>query len=189
MKRVSRMVTQSYKWLVYIMHVNFGNKILITYLNFGNMFFSLSHVNTMFATRNEQEPEAPARNWRNWTVRFGKPNGPVLSGPTTVKGPTGLRRCAPPSAKWYLDGGEAWTMTTLEVVAVNSRSNWRKMKKIEKLGQKYEKYKFDWLCWRCFTIGHVLYLYRQQDVALWVRYDQIFPKQTKSQTLLGLYLF
>jgi hypothetical protein len=26
------------------------------------------------------------------------------------------------------------------------------------------------------TIGHDLYLYSQQDVALWVRYDQIFPK-------------
>jgi hypothetical protein len=84
------------------MHVNFGNKILITYLNFGNMFFSLSHnqhVNTMFATRNEQEPKAPARNCKNWTVGFGKPNGPVLSGPTAVRGPVGLRRCAPPSAK------------------------------------------------------------------------------------------
>jgi hypothetical protein len=39
------------------------------------------------------------------------------------------------------------------------------------------------------TICHDLYLNGQHDVALWVRYDQIFPKQTKSQTLLELYLF
>jgi hypothetical protein len=30
-------------------------------------------------------------------------------------------------------------------------------------------------------IGCDLYLYRQQDIALWVGYDQIFPKQIKSQ--------
>jgi hypothetical protein len=30
------------------------------------------------------------------------------------------------------------------------------------------------------TISRDLYLYRQQDVALRVRYDQIFPKQMKS---------
>jgi hypothetical protein len=59
----------------------------------------------------------------------------------------------------------------------------------KKLGQKYENYKFDWLCWRCITIGRDLYLYRQQDIALWVGYSQIFPKQTKSHTLLELYLF
>jgi hypothetical protein len=52
-----------------------------------------------------------------------------------------------------------------------------------------KKYKFDWLRWRYITIGRDLYLYRQQDVALWVRYNQIFLKQIKSQTLLGLYLF
>jgi hypothetical protein len=30
------------------------------------------------------------------------------------------------------------------------------------------------------TIGCDLYLYRQQDVPLWVGYDQIFTKPTKS---------
>jgi hypothetical protein len=44
------------------------------------------------------------------------------------------------------------------------------------------------MCWRWITIGRELYLYKQQDIALSVGYDQIFPKQTKSQTLLGLYL-
>jgi hypothetical protein len=39
------------------------------------------------------------------------------------------------------------------------------------------------------TIGHDLCLYRQQDIALWLILVQIFPKQIKSQTLLGLYLF
>jgi hypothetical protein len=62
-------------------------------------------------------------------------------------------------------------MTTLRVVVADNRFNQRKMKIIEKLGQKYEKYKFDGLCWRLFTIGHDLYLYRQHDIALWVRYD------------------
>jgi hypothetical protein len=31
------------------------------------------------------------------------------------------------------------------------------------------------------TIGRDLYLYRQHDIALWVGYGQIFPKQIKSQ--------
>jgi hypothetical protein len=44
-------------------------------------------------------------------------------------------------------------------------------------------------CVGIVSIDHGPYLYRQQDVALWVRYDQIFPKQTKSQILLILYLF
>jgi hypothetical protein len=39
------------------------------------------------------------------------------------------------------------------------------------------------------TIARDICLYRQQDLSLWVRYDQIFPKQIKSQILLGLYLF
>jgi hypothetical protein len=58
-------------------------------------------------TQNDQIPEAPARNYRNWTVRFGKPNGPVLSRSTTVRGAAGLRRGAPPLTKRRLDGGEA----------------------------------------------------------------------------------
>jgi hypothetical protein len=40
------------------------------------------------------------------------------------------------------------------------------------------------------TIGCDIYLYRQQDAALWIGYDQIFSKQTKSpkstQTLPNL---
>jgi hypothetical protein len=31
--------------------------------------------------------------------------------------------------------------------------------------------------------------YRQYDVAIWVEYDQIFPKQCKSQIRIGFYLF
>jgi ribosomal protein S16 len=34
-------------------------------------------------------------------------------------------------------------MTTLKVVVADSTSKRRKTKRIEKLGQKYEKYKFD----------------------------------------------
>jgi hypothetical protein len=59
------------------------------------------------ATRNEQRPEAPAQNSRNWTVRFQEPDGPVLSRPTTVRGAAGLRQGAPPPSKRRLDGGEA----------------------------------------------------------------------------------
>jgi hypothetical protein len=43
------------------------------------------------ATRIGQEPEAPAQNRKNWTVWFGKPDGPVLSGPTIVRAAVGLR--------------------------------------------------------------------------------------------------
>jgi hypothetical protein len=64
-----------------------------------------------------------------------------------------------------------------------------KTKRIEKPGQKYDKYKFDWFDWRWFTISRDLWIYRHQDASLWVRSDQIFHNQTKSQTLLGLYLF
>jgi hypothetical protein len=41
-------------------------------------------------TRNEQEPETPARNWANWMAQFGKPDCSILSGPTTVRGAAGL---------------------------------------------------------------------------------------------------
>jgi hypothetical protein len=43
------------------------------------------------ATRNEQRPEAPAQNSRNQTVRFQELDGPVLSGPTAIRGTTRLR--------------------------------------------------------------------------------------------------
>jgi hypothetical protein len=88
------------------------------------------------ATWNEQESEAPARNYKNRTARFEKLDGPDLSRSTTVKGTTGLRWGAPPLAKWHMDGGEAWTTTTLEVVTVNSRSNQRKNKKNRKTRAK-----------------------------------------------------
>jgi hypothetical protein len=38
------------------------------------------------ATRIGQEPEASGRNCRNWIVRFGKSDGPILLIPTTVRG-------------------------------------------------------------------------------------------------------
>jgi hypothetical protein len=39
------------------------------------------------------------------------------------------------------------------------------------------------------SIGHDLCIYRQQEVAFWHGYVRIFLKQTKSQTLIRLYLF
>jgi hypothetical protein len=56
-------------------------------------------------------------------VRFGKLNCSVLSRPAAVRGATGLRRGAPPPIKRHLDGGEAWIITILEVVAAAKRSN------------------------------------------------------------------
>jgi hypothetical protein len=44
------------------------------------------------ATWIRHEPEAPAQNRENWTVRFGKPDTPVLSILTVVRGATGTRR-------------------------------------------------------------------------------------------------
>jgi hypothetical protein len=38
-----------------------------------------------------QEPEAPARNRKNQTARFGKPDGPILSIPTAVRGAASTR--------------------------------------------------------------------------------------------------
>jgi hypothetical protein len=43
------------------------------------------------ATQNEHELKAPAQNNRNRTIWFGKPNYPVLSRPTAVRGTIGLR--------------------------------------------------------------------------------------------------
>jgi hypothetical protein len=113
----------------------------------GELVERFTHLKPTIATQNEQEPKAHAQNCRNWTVWFCKPDDLILSRLMTVRGTAGLWWGAPPPAKWRLDGGEAWTTIPLEVVVMNSRSNRRKMKIIEKLGQKYENYKFDWLCW------------------------------------------
>jgi hypothetical protein len=66
---------------------------------------------------------------------LGKPDCLVLLGLMTVRGTTGLQRGAPPPAKQHLDGGEASTTITLEVVAAAKRSNRRKTKRIENLGK------------------------------------------------------
>jgi hypothetical protein len=47
------------------------------------------------------------KNCRNQMVWFGKPECPVLSGPTAVRGAVEFRRGAPPLAKRCLDDGEA----------------------------------------------------------------------------------
>jgi hypothetical protein len=60
---------------------------------------SLTDSPKCVATRNEQELDAPVQNYRNWTIRFGKPDPPVFSGPTVVSGATELRRGAPPLVK------------------------------------------------------------------------------------------
>jgi hypothetical protein len=67
------------------------------------------------ATWNKQELKAPPQNYEIRTVRFGKPDDPVLSGPMTIRGVTDLWRGAPPLTKQRLDGGDAWTTTTLRL--------------------------------------------------------------------------
>jgi hypothetical protein len=52
---------------------------------------SLAESPKCVATQMRQEPEAPGRNYRNWTVRFGKLDSPVLSIPTAVRGAAGTR--------------------------------------------------------------------------------------------------
>jgi hypothetical protein len=100
----------------------------------------------LVAAPNVQRLEAPAQNSRNWSVRFQKPDDPILSGPTVVRGATGLRRGAPPPTKWRLNGGEAWTTTTLEVVVAAKRSNWRENEKSRKTRAKVWKVVI-WLIW------------------------------------------
>jgi hypothetical protein len=56
-------------------------------------------------------------------VRFGKLNCLVLLRLTAVRGAAGLQYGAPPPVKWHLDGGEARTTTTSEVVVEAKRSN------------------------------------------------------------------
>jgi hypothetical protein len=85
-------------------------------------------------TRIKQEAEAPARNYRNQTVRFHELDGLILSGPTAIRGVAGLQRGASPSTKRRLDSGEAGTMTALEVGAVASRFKCKKITKRRKIG-------------------------------------------------------
>jgi hypothetical protein len=84
----------------------------------------------------EQESEAPARKRKNQAVRFLKPDLSILSGHMAVRGTSGLQRGSSPPAKWRLNGGEARTMTTQGVEVTANRSNRRKRKVEEKLGQK-----------------------------------------------------
>jgi hypothetical protein len=56
-------------------------------------------------TRNEQEPEAPAQNKANRTVRFGKSDGPISSAPVAVRGTVSSDEGVLLPAKWHLTRG------------------------------------------------------------------------------------
>jgi hypothetical protein len=56
-------------------------------------------------TRNEQESEALAQNRTNRIQRFGKPEGPVLSVPTVVRGTVGFGENVLLPFKWHLTRG------------------------------------------------------------------------------------
>jgi hypothetical protein len=56
-----------------------------------------SHIETKrtlptVATRIGQKPETPAQNKKNWTIRFSKPDGPILSILMAVRGAVGTQR-------------------------------------------------------------------------------------------------
>jgi hypothetical protein len=57
------------------------------------------------STRNEQELKAPTQNRANQTVRFGKLDDLVSSGPTVVKGTVGSDEGVLLPAKWCLTRG------------------------------------------------------------------------------------
>jgi hypothetical protein len=52
---------------------------------------SLAESSKCVATGIGQEPEAPAQNYTNWTLRFGKPDYPILSIPAVVRGTASTR--------------------------------------------------------------------------------------------------
>jgi hypothetical protein len=52
---------------------------------------SLAESSKNVATQIRQEPEAPTQNRKNWTVRFVKSDGPVLSILMVVRGTVGTR--------------------------------------------------------------------------------------------------
>jgi hypothetical protein len=60
----------------------------------------------VFTHETNRDWKAHARSCTIRTIRFGKPEGLVLSGPMKVRGATGLQRGAPPLAKRRLDSGE-----------------------------------------------------------------------------------
>jgi hypothetical protein len=86
---------------------------------------------------NQIGTKSPCSKLQKSDYPFWKPDDPVLLGPTAVRGATGLWQGAPPLAKWRLDGKEVRITTTLEVGAAAKRSNPRKTKRKEKLGQNY----------------------------------------------------
>jgi hypothetical protein len=91
-----------------------------------------------------------------------------------------------PSNIWTMERCEPWQPWRLGQQLVDLIEVKQKGKKNE--GKTMRKSKLYWFDYCVASIGHDLCLYRQQDIALWLRYDKIFPKQTKSQTLIRVYL-
>jgi hypothetical protein len=106
--------------------------------------------------------------WENWTIRFGKPYSSVF--PETLD--CALAQSSSNhvgQAKPCLTGHPLWSTP---VFALRPKC--------------VSTIRFD-CC--VISIDRDLCLYRQHDIALWHRYDIIFLKQTKSQILIGPYLF
>jgi hypothetical protein len=130
---------------------------------------SLAESPKCVSTWNEQEPKARIRNCRNQTLQFCWDRW--LSGAPSSYDEVLLLW---PSGILTVEMRETWQLWRLKWWLIDLLDE--KEKETRKLGQKYKNKRFDWMCWSWITIGHDLYLYRQQDVALWVGYDQIFPK-------------
>jgi hypothetical protein len=82
-----------------------------------------SKVHSGVRTQNEQEPDAPAQNQNKsdglvWQTRL---SGFIRTDDSQVRRRASMR-CSS-SGQAHLDGGEVWTMTTLEVEAMAKRCN------------------------------------------------------------------
>jgi hypothetical protein len=89
----------------------------------------------------ERESEAPAQNSRNRIIQFLEPDSPVLSGPTAVRGTTGLQRGSLSSGQAMSGQWRRLNRNNQGIKAASSRSNRRKEEKLENLGQKVGKVK------------------------------------------------
>jgi hypothetical protein len=115
--------------------------------------------------QNKQESKAPAQNWANqtvWFYRLRRQSG----------APSALTRASFSRSSGVWPGRRTRSTTTQGVVAAARRSNEVKMRRKPKTRAKSVKKSRKVVIWLMFiTIRRDLCIYRQQDVALWVRYD------------------
>jgi hypothetical protein len=64
----------------------------LSYLEDNTDIQSCKRKPSLFAHEMNKSRKLLLETWANWMVRFGKPDYPVLSGLTAVRGAAGLRR-------------------------------------------------------------------------------------------------